>query len=235
MSDIRLQEIVTRAVVGRGDRRVVWSHTSPADGAENVLGVHIGDTGLSVVEEDGAAAVRLTAVIDLWLGFGDETRVRRLTSTHSEPAAVQVVARVVGETETRGELLRSLRCVKADISDGQIVLTLETDVALETTGLARFWIKTYDLEDELGTCTGSDSYSESSSSDSTSDFEQSATSGYEVAESEGDSGGLDESASLAGHPALPEPLLPPQEVRRSPAVSHFQSPASKTRVVIQGH
>ncbi len=145
MSSIRLQEIMTRAVVGRCDRRVVWTHTAPADGTDCVLGVHVSHPQVTV--EDGAEGpqVRLSAVCEVWCSAGDETRVQRIACTHAEPAAVPLVARVVGETETTGRLLRGARCLEAEVRDGLFHLTLEMHVALETVGMARLWVKAFDL------------------------------------------------------------------------------------------
>lgn len=198
MSDIRLQEIVTRAVVGRGDRRVVWSYEAPLAGADHVLGVHVGRVELSVEDEGNEPIIRVSAECDLWLSSGDETRVHRLTITQSEPVRVRLYARVVGETDTTASFARGVRCLQADIQDGELRMTLETEVAVEVTGLARFWIKAYDLFDDLSDGAETDdslSSSDSSSSTVSDEYltEQSSVSGT-VGEVTGD---LDELATLA--------------------------------------
>lgn len=148
MSSIRLQEIITRAVVGRCDRRVVWTHTAPADGAECVLGVHVSSPQLTVEGGPGGPQVRLVAVCEVWCAAGDETRVERITCTHTEPADVPLVAQVVGETQTAGRLLRGARCLEAEVRDGLFHLTVETHIALEAVGMARLWVKAFDLRED---------------------------------------------------------------------------------------
>lgn len=252
MSDIRLHEIVTRAVVGRGDRRVVWSHTASAEGADSVLGVHLSDVRLSVEDESGEAQLRLSVTCDLWCTHGDETRVQRLTCSHTEPAAINLDARVVGETETMASLVRSARCTQAEVTDGQLVVGLEATAAVEVTGLARFWIKTYDLVagldasgesiESVGESSSFSSTSESSGSSGTysegdEELEEEAelegeavlAAGEETGgaqEAEGDDG-LDDLASLAGRPitqeAPPAPLLSEPPRRREAAPSRRAS------------
>ncbi|MFZ5827517.1 MAG: outer spore coat protein CotE [Bacillota bacterium] len=264
MSDIRLHEIVTRAVVGRGDRRVVWSHTAPAEGADSVLGVHLSQVRLNVEDESGEASLRLSVVCDLWCSHGDETRVQRLTCTHTEPATIDLEARVVGETTTRASLVRSVRCTEAAVEDGQLVLGLEATVAIEVTGLARFWIKTYDLAAGLDADGESfQSFTESSSASSTSETTGACSEEDEESEleeeailaageatgtaGEEETGLLDDLASLAGspltQPAPPQPLLsePPKRseagsTRRATVISHFQQSTGSSRVsIIQGY
>lgn len=245
MSDIRLQEIVTRAVVGRGDHRVVWSHAVPAEGADNVLGVHVSKFSLSVEDGDGAAIVQVSATCDLWCTSGVESRVHRLTSTHREPAQVRMTARIVGETELTASLARGVRCIQAEVQDGQLSLTLEADVVLEVSGMARFWVKAYDLSNELDGGETGDSLGETSSSsasESSSDYDRSheeSGSGVEYDE-------MDEYAVLrASQEDPPSPAVLEDDVlkpvreflpRRGSVISHFQQSVSPSRVsIVQGH
>ncbi|MBP2017829.1 hypothetical protein J2Z79_001214 [Symbiobacterium terraclitae] len=145
MSSIRLQEIVTRAVVGRCDRRVVWSRSAPAEDADCVLGVHVSSTAVTVEPGAEGPEVHLTAVCEVWCGTADRTRVERLTCTHAEPANVPLIAQVVGDVETTCKLVGGVRCVEAEVRDGLIQVTLESRIALEAVGRARLWVKAYDL------------------------------------------------------------------------------------------
>lgn len=245
MSDIRLQEIVTRAVVGRGDHRVVWSHAAPAEGADNVLGVHVSKFSLSVEDGDGEPTVRVSATLELWCTSGAESRVHRITCTHRQPTPIRLNARVVGETEVTATLVRGVRCTEADVRDGELNLTMEADVVVEVSGMARFWVKAYDLSDELDASESGDSLGETSSashSESSSDYErgeEESGSGLEYDE-------MDEYATLrANEEVRPQPsvlvvddLQPGREFqpRRGSVISHFQQSASPSRVsIVQGH
>ncbi|MDB4897587.1 MAG: conserved domain protein glutamate-rich [Firmicutes bacterium] len=75
MSDSRLQEIVTKAVVGRAERRMYWSHTVPAEGVTGVLGVHVTDSSIAVKEKDGRASVDVIVDLDLWCGNPKHTKM----------------------------------------------------------------------------------------------------------------------------------------------------------------
>lgn len=243
MSDIRLQEIVTRTVVGRGDRRVVWSYSAPAEGADSVLGVHVSNVCVEV-EEDCERAVRLQATCDLWCAIGDETRVHRVVCIHHEPVEVEMTARVIGETVAQATLMRGARCIQADVQEDQLTMTLEATIALEVIGLARLWIKTYDLVDGLAEYDESaDSLGESSSSS----LSESDGSGDYTEEDEEESEELDDLATLAGTAvdpiAGPERTLPEkrpgwegQGSRRSTLISHFQQSSGTGRVsIVQGN
>lgn len=227
MSDVRLQEIVTRAVVGRCDRRVVWSHGAAAEGVLSVLGVQVNSANLVVEDRKGEASLRLSVTCDLWCATGEQTRVQRLVCTYSEPATVPVTARVVGETETSAELIRGVRCTRAEVREGQVEVTLEANVALEMTGLARFWIKTYDLLAGESEVTGSDDSVGTSTSDSTSEdaLDELATL----------AGSLDTSEPIPG----PAPLIPEERVVweakvGTPALARFPQKSPQVSI-IQGH
>jgi len=166
LSSIRLQEIMTRAVVGRCDRRVVWTHTAPADGADCVLGVHVSSPELTVEQDAAGHQVHLSAVCEVWCSAGDETRVERIVCTHTEPANVPLVARVVGETETTGRLLRGARCLEAEVREGLFHLTLEMHIALEAVGVARLWVKAFDLLEDAAEYESMDSDTSDDSSQS---------------------------------------------------------------------
>lgn len=231
MSDIRLQEIMARAVVGRCDRRVVWSHAAPAKGVESVLGVHVSSAEMTVAQGDQGASVRLSAVCEVWCGCGGETRVERLTCTYNEPANVPLSARVVGATETTGSLVRGTRCIGAEVTDGQLQVTLESHISLEATGTARFWVKAYDLADEAEAEGLSDSLSSdsSSSSDLTAEYD-----GQQ--DDEGDEEQGDDLATLAAtgsdDVAAAEPRRAERESGRSSALARFSQPRL---TIVQGH
>lgn len=75
MSESRLQEIVTRAVVGRAERRMTWSHTVPAEGVTGVYGVHVTESTAAVKDKDGRPVVDVIVDCDLWCGTNKNTKV----------------------------------------------------------------------------------------------------------------------------------------------------------------
>ncbi|MEW8977990.1 MAG: hypothetical protein AB2385_06250 [Symbiobacterium sp.] len=237
MSSIRLQEIMTRAVVGRTDRRVVWSHSAPAEGVECVLGVHVSNTSLAVEPGAQGPEVKLTALCDVWCDTGNGTRVERLTCTHTEPAAVPVVAQVVGEVETCGRLVGGVRCTSAEVRSGRIEVTLESHIALEATGRARIWVKAYDLlangeadeEDNLLSTDASDSSTSTGEQAPLVDLEE-----EEVARDRAETADeLEPEPELATLNAARRRLSsPPPSPRRTTAVSRFSRYSGVSRVSI---
>ena len=171
MSDSRLQEIVTRAVVGRAERRMCWKHTVPAEGVTGVFGVHVTDAAVAVKESDGRPVVDLIVDCDLWCGTAKNTKVLRCTCRNTESVDIRKVGQVLGESVLNVRALGPARATGVDAGDGQITVALEADVLVEMSALARMWVKAYSLEDDvLGDLDDPDSSSSGSgsSSDSTS-------------------------------------------------------------------
>lgn len=162
MSESRLQEIVTRAVVGRAERRMTWGHTVPAEGITDVLGVRVTDWTVSVKEQDGKAVVELVTDCDLWCGNRKQTRVMHCNSRHSEVFAVRTAGKVLGESNLRVRLGDAPRATGVKVENGQITISLEGEAAVEMSALARVWVKAYDLEEDV--LEGLDASEEESSS-----------------------------------------------------------------------
>lgn len=165
MSDSRLQEIVTRAVVGRAERRVAWGHTVPAEGITGVLGVHVTDSQVSVKESGSPTVVEVTVDCDLWCGNPKNTRVLRCTSRHTANMNIRTVGQLLGEAEVRGAMIGTARATGVQIGSGEITLNLEADIAVEMNALSRIWVKAYDLEDDALSDLDDDSSGSSSGSE----------------------------------------------------------------------
>ncbi len=167
MSDSRLQEIVTKAVVGRAERRMTWSHTVPAERVTGVLGVHVTDCSVAVKEQDGKAAVDVIVDCDLWCGSKKDTKVVRCTCRHTEAVDVRTVGWVLGKSQLNVRLLGPARATDVEVVDGQVVLSMEADVLVEKSAMARLWVRAFNMEpdvlqdlddpgDESGSESGSD-------------------------------------------------------------------------------
>lgn len=165
MSDSRVQEIVTKAVVGRAERRITWGHSVPAEGVTAVLGVHVTNSSVVVRDEDGGPVVDLTVDCDLWCAGAKQSRVIRCTCRNTDAVSMNTIGRVLGDRDVRGALLGPARATGVDIADGKITLRLEAEVAVEMSALTRLWVKAYDLEgDVLDDLEGAESGDSSGSS-----------------------------------------------------------------------
>lgn len=149
MSDSRLQEIVTRAVVGRAERRMTWSHTVPAEGVSGVLGVHVSDSTVAVKDSQGRAVVDMIVDCDLWCGSAKSTKVLRCTCRNTEAAEIKTVGQVLGERDVRARLTGAPRATGVDVTDGKVTIHMEAEYLVEMSALARMWVKAYDLEVEV--------------------------------------------------------------------------------------
>ena len=170
MSDSRLQEIVTKAVVGRAERRMSWSHTVPAEGITGVYGVHVTDSTVAVKATEERPVVDVIVDCDLWCGTSKHTKVMRCTCRGTESVSMRTHGQILGETDLSVRLAGPVRATGVSVADGQITLSLEADVIVEMSALSRMWVRAYDLEDE--SFDDSDDYttdSSSSSSDSRTD------------------------------------------------------------------
>jgi len=168
VSECRLQEIVTKAVVGRAERRVAWGHTVPAEGVTGVLGVHVTNSSIAIKEEDGRPTVDLTVDCDLWCGGNKNTKVIRCSCRNTEAVEVRTHGKVLGDRDWKA-VAGTARATGVSVEDGKVCLQLEADVAVEMSALTRLWVKAYDLERDVFQDlddTGDDSESSSSSTSS---------------------------------------------------------------------
>jgi hypothetical protein len=175
VSDSRLQEIVTKAVVGRAERRMSWSHTVPAEGITGVYGVHVTDATVAVKESDGKPLVDVIVDCDLWCGTIKHTKVMRCTCRGTETVGVRTVGQVIGDSDMSVRLSGPVRATGVSVADGQITLSLEADVIVEVSALSRMWVKAYDLEDDVLDDLSDDYSSTDSSSGSSSGSEASSS------------------------------------------------------------
>lgn len=148
MSESRLQEIVTKAVVGRAERRVAWGHTVPAEGVTGVLGVHVTNSIVAVKEEDGRPTVDLIVDCDLWCGGDKNTKVIRCSCRNTEVVEIRTHGKVLGDRDWKA-VAGTARATGVKVEDGKVSLQLEADVAVEMSALTRLWVKSYELEHDV--------------------------------------------------------------------------------------
>ncbi|MGE5673755.1 MAG: outer spore coat protein CotE [Mycobacterium leprae] len=147
MSESRLQEIFARSVVGRAEHRMHWRHTVPAEGITGVLGVHITDARVEAKEEHGHAAISIVIDADVWCGNQRNTKILRVSCPNTDLVDIRTHGHVLGDTNLRAELIRRPRATGVRVAEGEIVISLEADIEVEMTALARLWVKVYDVEE----------------------------------------------------------------------------------------
>jgi hypothetical protein len=166
VSEGRLQEIVTKAVVGRAERQVKWTQTVPADGVTGVYGVHVTGYEIEVELADGRPIVTLSVEADLWCGTGGSTKILRVFAEHTEGVNVRTMGKVLGSREIRARLVGPVKATGVDVQNGTIRLGLEAGLVLEMSGTTRLSVRAFEVEDQSGEVESWADESDSSSSSS---------------------------------------------------------------------
>lgn len=163
MSEGRLQEIVTKAVVGRAERQVKWTQTVPADGVTGVYGVHVTGYEIEVELVDGRPVVNSIVQADLWCGTGGATKILRVQAEHTEGVNVRTVGKILGQREIRARLVGPARVTGVDVQNGAVDLGLAVDLVVELSGTTRIAVRAFDVDEERETDSWSDDASGSGS------------------------------------------------------------------------
>jgi hypothetical protein len=149
VSDSQLQEIICRAVVGRAESTLTWSHTIPSYDARQVLGVRIGRTSATVQFKDGKALARLVMDCDLWCGGESDARttVMRTRCRCDKEVPMKLKGDVVGDADCHIALVGGPRSTGVRVDNGAIVVDFEATASVEVIALTRLWIKPHELEE----------------------------------------------------------------------------------------
>jgi hypothetical protein len=166
VSEGRLQEIVTKAVVGRAERQVKWTQTVPADGVTGVYGVHVTGYEIEVELSEGRPVVNLMVDADLWCGTGNTTKIMRVHAEHTEGVNVRTVGKILGQREIRARLVGPAKATGVEVQNGAINLDLTADLVIELSGTTRLAIRAFDVVEVEAA--EADSWREESSSGSSS-------------------------------------------------------------------
>lgn len=150
MSDSRLQEIMIRAVVGRAERTLTWCHMLAASDMKQVLGVRIGKTALAVVTEESQPLAELTVDCDLWCSGEEGTKVLRTRSHCLQEVPVSLQGEVIGQEESRIELISGPRSTGVRVEGESIYIDFEATVQVEVTAQTRLWVRAYDRDQIMG-------------------------------------------------------------------------------------
>jgi hypothetical protein len=150
VSEGRLQEIVTKAVVGRAERQVKWTQMVPADGVTGVYGVHVTGYEIEVEVAEGRPIVTLSVEADLWCGTGGATKILRVFGEHTEAVNIRTIGKVLGGREIRARLVGPAKATGVDVQNGMIRLGLEAGLVLEMSGTTRLSVRAYEVEDQSG-------------------------------------------------------------------------------------
>lgn len=146
MSDSRLQEILTRAVVGRAEQSLTWCHKAAAGEMTQVLGVRVGKTAVAVKNQEGTPSAELMVECDLWCSDGEHTKVIRTRSRTVHAVPIALKGEVLGEESLQIALVTPPRSTGVRVEEGTIYADFTATVEVELSALTRLWIRVYDVE-----------------------------------------------------------------------------------------
>lgn len=146
MSDNQLQEIITRAVVGRSERTLTWCHKVTAGDMKQVLGVRVSKTSVQVETEEGQPLAELTLDCDLWCSNGEETKIIHTRCRCAQEVPVRLRGEVLGDMENRIILVGNPRSTGVRVEADSIYVDFEATVEVEVLARARLWIKAYEMD-----------------------------------------------------------------------------------------
>lgn len=146
MSDNRLQEIITRAVVGRTERTVSWCHRMASDDMTQVLGLHISKCDVDCETEEGQTLVQLLLHVDLWCSNGDETKVLRARSRSLQEVPIRLTNEILGDADSHVMLVSGPRSVGVRVEGDLLYIDFEATVQVEVHAVTRLWIASYEMD-----------------------------------------------------------------------------------------
>lgn len=139
-----LLEIISEAVVGRAEHTLAWTHTMPAEGAVQVLGVRPGRVASSLRREGETPQAELTVEVDIWSLGQDGTRVTRVPCQTVQPIAVAVRGNLLNDPSYDLRVIGSPRTTGVRVEEDQIHVDLAVTVEVEARALTRYWVRAED-------------------------------------------------------------------------------------------
>jgi len=138
-----LLEIMTDAVVGRGEQTLTWCHKVAAPEVTQILGVRIGDVATAVRTDRGLPLAELTVDADLWVQSPSGTKVlrTRCRTVHEVPVSLRKTAQ--GEPSYELSLIGGPSTTGIRTEGDAVYVDFEAAVAVTATGPARYWVKAY--------------------------------------------------------------------------------------------
>ena len=139
-----LLEIISEAVVGRAEHTLTWTHTMPADGVVQVLGVRPGPSEARVRTEAGAPQAEVTVDVDLWFLGPDGTRVTRARCQTVQPTPVALRGNLLRDPSYDLQLIGQARTTDVRVEEGALHLDMAVTVEVEARALTRYWVRAED-------------------------------------------------------------------------------------------
>ncbi|MBP2017835.1 hypothetical protein J2Z79_001220 [Symbiobacterium terraclitae] len=144
-----LLEIISEAVVGRGEVTVNWSHQVTAQGVSQVLGVRVGQATCALKHEGNGPQADITLEADLWcLGSGG-TEVLHTSSHTVQEVSVSLRGTLVSDPSYHLRLVGTPRATGVHVEGETIHVDFSATVEVEARALTRYWVRAEDHVPEV--------------------------------------------------------------------------------------
>ncbi len=146
------KEIVTKAVIGKGKKTFTTSsNVRPELNPTTILGCWVINHNFKGVKENEKIKIIGSYDINIWYSYDNNTKTEVLRKTNEYEEVVQI--KNINTEEVTGEeiIVRSLKqptVINAEISDGNIIYTIEKELGIEIVGNTKVKIVVDDNEDE---------------------------------------------------------------------------------------
>lgn len=139
-----LLEIISEAVVGRGEVTLNWSHQVTAQGVSQVLGVRVGQTNCTLRQEGSAPQADISLEADLWCLGSDGTSVLHTHSHTVQEVSVDLRGTLVGDPTYHLRLVGTPRATGVHVEGESVHVDFSATVEVEARALTRYWVRAED-------------------------------------------------------------------------------------------
>ena len=145
------KEIVTKAVLGKGKKSFVTSHTvTPSCVPTTILGCWVINHNFRGYKVEDKINLEGSFDVNIWYSCENDSKTEVIKERNNYLETVVVNKRESTDLGSEEIIVRSLKqpsCVKAEIVDGKIVYTIEKELGIEIVGDTKVKIQ-YDEDEE---------------------------------------------------------------------------------------
>ena len=145
------KEIVTKAVLGKGKKSFVTSHTvTPNCVPTTILGCWVINHNFRGYKVEDKINIEGSFDVNIWYSCENDSKTEVIKESNSYLETVIINKRESTDLGSEEIIVRSLKqpsCVKAEIVDGKIVYTIEKELGIEIVGDTKVKIQ-YDEDEE---------------------------------------------------------------------------------------
>ncbi|WP_374713729.1 hypothetical protein [Symbiobacterium terraclitae] len=139
-----LLEIISEAVVGRGEVTLNWSHQVTAQDVSQVLGVRVGQASCELRHDASSPQAEVTLEADLWCLGSTGSSVLHTRSHTVQEVSVAVRGTLVSDPSYHVRLVGNPRATGVRVEGETIHVDFTATVEVEARALTRYWVRAED-------------------------------------------------------------------------------------------